>query len=207
MIYKLDFTPISPLASPSVTGSGSVGDIVRFVPWQPSSWPLAPADHGEFAFVLKHIFEQSMLMEINNVIDDATAQYGSLEHRGHVVAISMLCALDAISSYGYGRQNGNQIPPFIRAHFPGQYSPFADDVLKIYRHSMIHSWNLFEAAITPGNEGIVAHGNTISFGLINFFEALKQATENFLEQLTGDATLQTMARERYDSLRKDAKPA
>jgi hypothetical protein len=37
---------------------------VRFVPWQLSSWPPAPADSGEFAFVLKHIFEQLMLMEI-----------------------------------------------------------------------------------------------------------------------------------------------
>jgi hypothetical protein len=118
----------------------------------------------------------------------------------------MLCALDAISSYGYGRRNGRQIPPFIRAHFPGQYSPFADDMLKIYRHAMIHSWNLFEAAITPGNEGIVAHGNAVSFGLLNFFEAFMHATENFLEQLAGDATLQKMARKRYDSLRKEAKP-
>ena len=68
--------------------------------------------------VLKRIFEVSMLMEINNVIEDATQRNGSLEHRGHVLAISLLCALDAISSYGYGRKNGRQIPPFIRAISP-----------------------------------------------------------------------------------------
>lgn len=166
-----------------------------------------PIDAHEFAMVLKRIFEVSMLMEINNVIEDATEHNGSLEHRGHVLAISMLCALDAISSYGYGAKNGGQIPPFIRAHFPDEYRPFADDVLKWYRHALVHSWNVFKVAITSGNECISADRGVISFGLLNFFEALKHATENFLEQATHEAKLQTKARARYNALKRSARPA
>jgi hypothetical protein len=137
--YKLDLRPLSPLASPPVSGFSSLADVVQFVPWQPSAWPDAPSNQHEFAIVLKRIFEVSMLMEINNVIEDATARNGSLEHRGHVLAISLLCALDAISSYGYGKKNGKQIPPFIRAHFPDEYRPFANAILTLYRHALVHS--------------------------------------------------------------------
>jgi hypothetical protein len=63
-----------------------------------------------------------MLNEIDNVIADAG---GDLQHRGHVVAIALLCALDASSSYGYGRKNGKQILPFVRTHFPGDNRPHA----------------------------------------------------------------------------------
>lgn len=206
MLYKLDLKSVSPLESPPASGFGSPADVVQFVPWQPSAWPNAPLNDQEFAKLLKRIFEVSMLMEINNVIEDATARNGSLEHRGHVIAVSLLCALDAISSYGYGRKNGKQIPPFIRAHFPNEYRPLAKAILKLYRHAMIHSWNLFEVAITPGNEKISSTRGVISFGLLDFFGALKHATENFLEQLAADAELQTRARARYNALRRTAKP-
>jgi hypothetical protein len=148
-----------------------------------------------------------MLTEINNVIEDAVARNGSVEHRGHVLAISLLCALDAISSYGYGARSGNQIPPFICAHFPDEYRPFAENVLKSYRHATVHSWNLFEVAITSANESIKADGGVISFGLLNFFEALKYAAENFLEQLALDSKLQAESRSRYNALRLSARPA
>jgi len=207
VIYKLDLTPLPPFASPPVTGFGSLAELVQFVPWQPSSWPDAPSEPHEFAMVLKRIFEMSMLMEINNVIEDAKARNTNLEHRGHVIAISLLCALDAISSYGYGARSGNQIPDFIRAHFPDEYRPFAEAVLEWYRHALVHSWNLFAVAITPGDEGVSRDRGVISFGLLNFFEALKQATENFLERLARDKKLQTKARKRYNRLRRTAIPA
>lgn len=145
-----------------------------------------------------------MLMEINNVIGDATARNGNLEHRGYVVAIALFCALDAISSYAYGPKSGAQIPGFIRAHFPAEYRPFAQDVLKLFRHAAIHSWNFFEVGIFPGNEGISRNGQVICFGLLDFFNALKSATEDFLENLAGDDALQTTARKRYESLRSKA---
>jgi hypothetical protein len=170
-----------------------------------SVWPPPPTDDYEFVLVLKRIFEQSMLMEIKNVIDDAIARSGNVEHRGHVLIISMLCALDAISSYGYGAKSGKQIPEFINCHFATEYLPFADSILRLYRHATVHSWNLFEVAITPGDHGISETGNVISFGLLNFFGALTCATEDFLNKLSQDATLRLAARERYRSLRASAK--
>src|SRR5437660_278849 len=162
MMYRLDLRSLSPLASPAASGSASITDLVQFAPWQPSTWPPAPSSGHEFAMLLKRIFEVSMLMEINNVIQDANVNNGSVEHRGHVIAISLLCALDAISSYGYGKKNGRQIPPFIHEHFPAEYRPFANVFLKLYRHALVHSWNLFEVAITPGNEPISRNKGVIS---------------------------------------------
>jgi hypothetical protein len=206
VIYKLDLKPLPALAAPAASGSGSLADAAQFVPWQPSAWPDAPRESQEFALVLKRIFEKSMLMEINNVIEDATKRSGSLEHRGHVVAVSLLCALDAISSYGYGSRSGRQIPPFIRTHFPAEYHRFANAILELYRHALVHSWNLFKVAITPGNATISAKKGVISFGLLNFFDALKLATENFLRQVSRDAKLESMARSRYNALKRSAKP-
>lgn len=206
MIYRLDFTPPSPLESLPITGAMILPtDIVRFVPWQPSAWPAAPNDDHEFALVLKKIFELSMLLEISNVMADATARSGGLEHRGHVIAISLFCALDAISSYGYGRLNGKQIPPFVRAHFPPEYRPHAQALLKAYRHALVHSWNLFSVAITPEREVITVRGGVLSFGLPNLFDALKEATEHFLEQLHHEPSLMTHARARYGQLQRTAR--
>jgi hypothetical protein len=205
MLYKLDFTPPSPLESLPVTGAMlHPAEMVRFVPWQPSAWPAAPADDHEFVLIVKRIFELSMLLEISNVMDDATARTGGLEHRGHVIAISLFCALDAISSYGYGKKNGRQIPPFVRAHFPPSYRPHAEALLQAYRHALIHSWNLFIVALTPEQEVITARGGILSFGLRNFFDALKQSTESFLEQLHYQPALLAKARTRYEELRRTA---
>ena len=146
-----------------------------------------------------------MLLEISNVMEDATARSGGLEHRGHVIAISLFCALDAISSYGYGKLTGKQIPPFVRAHFPLEYRPHADALLKTYRHALVHSWNLFSVAITPQPEVLTSRGGVLSFGLPNLFEALKESTEHFLEQLVQKPALMTQARARYAQLRRTAR--
>jgi hypothetical protein len=130
---------------------------------------------------------------------------GSLDHRGHVIAISLFCALDAISSYGYGARSGKQIPPFIKAHFPASYKVHADILLYAYRHAMIHSWNLFSVAILPGDEDIESKNGIVSFGLLNLFEALKQATEHFLESSLYEPSLVRSARCRYGELRQSAK--
>ena len=41
-----------------------------------------------------------------------------MQHRGHVIAIALLCALDTASFYGYGEDG---IPAFVQAHFPSEY--------------------------------------------------------------------------------------
>lgn len=208
MKYKLDLSPKFNVLAPPITGAPDVGqphpnDLIA---WQPSTWPGAPTAVDEkFIFTLKRIFEESILGEIENVISDAQAQNGDLRHRGHVVAIALLCALDAISSYGYGARCGKQMPEFVVAHFPPKYRAHARSLLTLYRHAMVHSWNLFEVSITPGNEQIAKAGGTVSFGLLNFFDALKIAGGEFLEQLEHDARLQKNTLERYRQLRKTAK--
>ncbi len=218
MKYKLNLPAKADVSAPSITGaliapSGATSGVVlaspapEFRAWQPSTWPPAPAAVDEdFINTLKRIFEESILGEINNVIEDAKGRTGGLEHRGHVVAIACLCALDAISSYGYGALCGKQIPDFMRAHFPREYHQHADAILVLYRHAMIHSWNLFEVSITPGSEGIREDRGTISFGLLNLYEALVLATEDFLDNVLNNKMLRENALARYAELRNSAKP-
>ncbi len=207
MKYTLDFSEKLALTSPPL--SGYAGPLpTPFYAWQPSTWPAAPAAVDEdFIETLKTIFEDSILGEINNVITDAKARPEGLRHRGHVVAIALLCALDAISSYGYGARSGNQIPEFVRAHFPADYHPYADALLRLYRHAMIHSWNLFEVSITPDNEAIAESAGSISYGLLNFFSALTAGAEDFLNTLdTTDKQLRTNTLNRYRTLKASARP-
>lgn len=206
--YKLDFSAKIDVSAPSVTGSQVTGTPKPvFMAWQPSTWPVPPARVNEqFIDTLKRIFEESILGEIHNVINDAKERNGNLQHRGHVVAISLMCALDAISSYGYGAQNGRQIPPFIRAHLSPEYHPHADEIRTLYRNALVHSWNLFEAAIYPDQTAVKTENGTIAFGLLNLFDALVQGTENFLKAITNDMELQENALKRYSTLRETARP-
>jgi hypothetical protein len=191
------------VSAPSVTGAIISGPSSGFLAWQPSTWPKDPPmwDPSLITTIGK-IFDEAMLNEIDNVISDAG---GNLEHRGHVVAIALLCALDAISSYGYGRKNGKQIPPFIRAHFPKEYHPHAKALLRLYRHSMVHSWNLFEASILPGNDPVKSAGGSLSFGLLHLRAAMSKAVADYLKKLETSKALQTKTLDRYRKLRASAK--
>ena len=149
------------------------------------------------------IFDESMLGEIANVINDIQKSNANLRHRGHVVAISLMCALDAISSYPYRQNNMSR---FVTAHFPDEYKPHANALYGLYRNSMIHSWNLFEASLLPGNEPIgTSKTGSLIFGLLNFFAALHHGANDFLKKLETEAALQTNTLNRYNKLRKTAK--
>jgi hypothetical protein len=157
---------------------------------------------------IRKIFEESILDEIDNVIADAG---GNLVHRGHVVAIASLCALDAMSSYGYGAKSAKQIPDFVRAHFPASYHVQADELLRLYRHAMVHSWNLFEAAILPGNDPVTIDNGVLCFGLIDFRDAISKGmddylnVDDYLKKLEADQKLQEMTLKRYRKLKASAK--
>jgi len=204
MKYKLTFSPKVNVSSPSITGAIVGASPPAFFAWQPSTWPATPPAVDEaFIHSLKQIFEESILGEINNVIADVHRSNGSLQNRGHVVAIAMFSALDAIASYGY---RGHLVKKFIEAHFPPGYHPHATQIYDLYRNSMIHSWNLFEASIYPDDSPIRPEGTTLAFGLLNFFDALVGATGAFLEDLARDAALQGNTLRRYAELKRSAKP-
>ena len=191
----------------------------KFIPWQPSTWPEPPAtfDIG-FHKNLKRILNETILKEIYNVISDAQSSGQGLVHRGHVVALAMLCAIDAISSYAFPKKNeeckkcgrsdhiGPKYKRFISDFFPQDYKPFAKAIYNLYRNSMVHSWNLFKVGILPGNQPISKKDGTISFGLLNFFDALKKATKNFLLCLTDNPALQMASLKRYKELKDSALP-
>jgi len=205
MRYKLDFSPKFNVLSPSITGA-IVSDSPHavFAAWQPSMWPATPtAVDDKFVFTLKCIFEESMLGEISNVIADIQKSNGDLQHRGHVVAVALVCALEAIASYGY---RGHHMMHFIKAHFRPDYHAHANRIYKIYRCSLVHSWNLFEASISPDNTKIKLDGNSLTLGLLDLFECLVAATEDFLEKLTYDVALQKNTLKKYKKLRSAARP-
>jgi hypothetical protein len=195
------------VAVPAVTGSVIVpqgmSGAPAFYSWKPSTWPTHTKFTPAFVETLKQIFRGSMLGEIANVIADIKKSNGDLQHRGHVVAISLMCALDAISSYPYRKHNMSK---FVAVHFPAAYKPHAKALYQLYRNNMIHSWNLFEAGTAPGTETITRGPNgTLVFGLEDFFQALNTGVEDFLRKLETDVPLQKNTLNRYKKLRKTAK--
>jgi hypothetical protein len=208
MQYKKAAPETVSVAVPSVTGANivpqAVGGSPAFYSWKPSTWPTHTKFTPAFLETLEQIFYESMLGEIANVIADIKKSNGDLQHRGHVVAISLMCALDAISSYPYRKHNMSK---FVVAHFPAAYKPHANALYRLYRNSTIHSWNLFEAGIAPGTETITKGQNgTLVFGLEDFFQALNTGVEDFLKKLEADVPLQKNTLNRYNKLRKTAKP-
>jgi hypothetical protein len=191
-----------------------------FIAWQPSTWPEANADVELFSKDLQIIFEDSLLDEINNVISDAEKVNGDIQHRGHVIALALFCAVDTLSSYafsvggtevcptcGKGKEKiGPRYQEYIERFFPDDYKPFAEGLYKAYRNSLVHSWNLFEVAITPDNDPIQRYGNgeSILVGLLNFRDALEFSIENFIAGVRSDPELNKQAYLRYNALRAQA---
>lgn len=177
------------------------------IPWRPSSWPNPPTTYdASFGRTLEKIVKETMLNEIENVISDAHIVNGGLEYRGHVVVLAILCGVDAIAAYAFSGGVGARYVKFISTFFPPSYQPFARDIYKLYRNSSVHSWNLFGAGILPGNEQMTEDSGVLTFGLINFFDALKQAVGNFLSDLPKDRTLQRNCLRRYAELKRSAVP-
>jgi hypothetical protein len=204
MKYRLDFSQKFDVSAPSVTGA-MVGAPLpsAFFAWLPSTWPAVPVAVDEnFIRLLKRIFEEAILGEISNVIADVQRSQKDLQHRGHVIAIALMCAVDAISSYGY---RNRRVAGFIGAHFPHEYRPHAGEIYGLYRSSLVHKWNLFEASIHPDHSGIRLESGVLAFGLLNFFDALAQATGDFLKSLETDTALQANTLARYRKLRQTAK--
>jgi hypothetical protein len=205
MKYKLDFFPKLDVSAPSVSGAMiGVPQPPESVAWLPSTWPPAPATVDEkFITTLKNIFEVSVLGEIRNVMEDALKSHGSLDQRGHVIALAMLCALDTIASYGYDSRY--YVSDFMKAHFRADYHPFANEIYTLHRNSLVHSWHLFEATIYPDDTKIRSEAGVVAFGLLDFFDVLTAAAEDFLNKLEEDAALQEKTLARYAELQSTAK--
>lgn len=205
MKYRLPSRTVPSLVVPPISGAMIVPPAnPSFYPWLPSTWPTAPTNIDEpFIRTLSEIFGTTILGEIENVISDIEAKNGTLEQRGHVVGLALMCALDSISAYGYRGQN---VAKFVRAHFPAEYRPYAAEIYKLYRISLVHHWNLFAATIHPDQTALHMDNGTLAFGLLNFRDALRTATEDFLNCLEIDVSLQTNTLGLYVSLKQTARP-
>lgn len=185
----------------------SDGQEVGFVPHHPSSWPNHTSCDTKFVADLKKIIEESILGEIDNVIHDAQECNGSLDHRGYVISIALMCALDAISSYGYGDMRGAQIKPFILAHFPGEYHQLAGKFQTHYRGAGAHSWHLFNVGIAADGDAITWLNDIPCINILRLRDALRNAVTHYLAKLPNDETLRSNTLKRYLDLKKNARRA
>jgi hypothetical protein len=178
-----------------------------FISWQPSTWPdVSNADAQDVIPVLRVIVRETVVDEIANVISDAITVNGDLQHRGHVVALALMCALDAVAAYGYRGGHGPQIVSFVGTHFPPQYRAYGQEIYELYRCALVHEWNLFKVAISPGEEPFRIIDGTLSIGLITLFNALCHGVEAFFTQLATDDRLLGNAGRHYNKLRLSATP-
>lgn len=140
-----------------------------------------------------------MIDEIDNVVADANAD---MTHRGHVVALAILCATEAVSQFGY-----EHVAEFIDAHFPEPYRPYSDRLFVEFRNEgLAHGWNLFESTLLPGFEPVQQTEGFLQVGILNLLSALKEAQGRFLAALVTSDTLRWRASERYRRLRNRARP-
>jgi hypothetical protein len=175
---------------------------------QPSSWLEPKQCDDEFQAALRKIFEESILGEIDNVIQDAQrCTGGTLDHRGYVILLALMCALDAISSYGYGDRSGAQIPDFIHAHFSKGYHSLADKIWTLYRNGGVHNWHLFSVGISADGPAITYLGEVPCINILLLRDAFQYAVNNYFEKLKTDVTLRSNTLRRYVDLRKKAKRA
>jgi hypothetical protein len=176
-----------------------------FLPWQPSTWPAVPAlIDDDFISAFAEIPKQNIVVEINNVISDATIVNGDLQRRGHVVAIAMFSAVSTLSTYAYRGTDAQKYVRYVQTFFPGAYRPYADELYGLFRTSTVHNWNLFEVGMYPGHEPIDTQNGVLCFGLLNFNDALSVSIEAYLGALRTDPDLQLMCRKTYSRLRGPA---
>jgi hypothetical protein len=188
-----------------------------FITWQPSTWPESGENFLLLIPYIELIFKETILYEIGNVISDAKGINGNINHRGHVIALALFCAVDTISSYSYNKIEGNicdkckkpeKIGPrymkYIEEFFPECYKPYSSELYGFYRNASVHSWNFFKVGIYPNSEPIKRENNSISFGLLNFYDALGLSVNNFIDKLKLDIKLQKSCRSRYEELRSSA---
>ena len=193
----------------SFTGStgGMIPNPPAFTPWLPSTWPVVPSgDTAELWRILNEIVQETVIVEIGNVISDAQTVNGDVQRRGHVVALAIVCAIDALASYAFeGAGVGRRYKTYIQEFFPASYQARAAGLYKLYRNCLVHSWNLFEVSIYPDDKSIEENGGIISVGLLNFFAALEESVRNVGTRFVTDVDLQNSCRRRYEKLRSTAK--
>jgi hypothetical protein len=178
----------------------------QFLPWQPSTWPdLSAATEADFISVMDRIIRETIVDEIENVIEDSISLNGSIAHRGHVIVLAIMCAFDAIAGYGYHGRNRQRFIDFVTAHSPAELSPHAEVIYDMYRCAMVHDWSLAQVQITPLDEPLHINAQRKSVGIRTLFRILKATAEHFVASLSSSPHLLENARTRYENFRARAR--
>jgi hypothetical protein len=201
---------VVPSTTSSISASGAyvVPDQLGTFAWLPSTWPSPPSVPDEaFIELLAAIFQTGMLDEIGNVIEDAFVRNGNLEHRGHVIAISMMCALDSLSRFASVEEGQRaRVTSFVRNFFPFEFSSFADNINTGSRNGLVHEWFMTEVAFLPDDEPITVEANvTVSMGLLTFKNGLERSVVSFVGSLRTSDDFRQFALDRYTKLQSTAR--
>lgn len=196
----------------SPSGVVSVDSTSQFTPSQPSTWPAPPATFdNDFLRIFSTIVDETITKEFENVLSDIrNCSREGLKHRGHVIAVALLCAIDAVATYGYDDasiKNGRvkmRYTNFITNHFPADYRQYAEKIYLQYRNASAHGWHFLEVSITPDNTPLQDSNGHLSVGLLNLFQALKTGINDFVSTLNQNPNLQSKTIIRYTQQRDRA---
>jgi len=152
-------------------------------------WPLMTSSFSLSSPFLRNRFSRNQQCHA-----DVHKSNGDLQHRGHVVAIALMCRWTPLP-----RMDTENITfPISSKRTSAPTTTRCGSDYELYRCSLVHSWNLFEAAICPDDTKIKLEGRSLTIGLLDLFDCLVPATEDFLEKLTYDPALQKNTLERYE---------
>jgi hypothetical protein len=180
-----------------------------FVPRLPSTWPPVGSDPDcSFADILKRLFVEGMLAELQNVCGDIRANSTTgLEGRGHVIGVAMMSILDSVSRFAYPTEHQPvRIPHYVHDYFAAEYHRIEQDLSDRYRNGLIHEWFMREVAFLPGDEplAVQANGSPV-LGLLTFRGELAESIHRFIADLRADAARRRNAAIRYRYLQQNVR--
>jgi hypothetical protein len=185
----------------SVSGALVPTNARVFVPRLPSTWPpvTMPPDLA-FVDTLQRLFQDGMLVELENVCGDIAANHPKgLQGRGHVVAVAMMSMLDSLSQFAYPTDRQHiRIPNYVENYFPAEFHAIRQELNDGYRNGLIHEWFMRGVAFLPDGEpiSIQANGSPI-LGLLTFKAGLTESVHRFLADLRNNQQRRAEAASRY----------
>lgn len=155
--------------------------------------------------IIKKIYLDGVCSEIYRVMSnphDGKKDCGGI---GHIVLISICCAIDSISAYrlpdasfcddtrkflgcsGYPRDfSSYRFQHFIKNYFDSQYNEVAAKIYKAFRCSSVHGWNLHSSSISGKKNDdmhLNVHGELIHLSLYDFFDDFQKAVTKYISDL------------------------
>jgi len=171
----------------------------------PSITELENESNDIVAEFIEKIFRHGVFKEIDRIM--TCNNFPKCGGIGHIVLISICCAIDSLSAYASGGGKvGNRFTNFIAKYFPNKYSGKEEKIYKAFRCDSVHGWNLQNSTIS-GNAKDPKHlsepSGIIYISLYDFFNDLIKAFNNYLSDLKKDDDICNNLLKRYKNIKKD----